>query len=196
MAHFQKNRNRSRCSTGEQIPRAASRAAAASAYPPSEKFILNCVCAVEDKPYQLIFGAPIVGTVAPRGKPQANGRTRAPSLRLTPARSRFSQPSPMSDLEGGPWFCAWCRNGSFHYCGADCGDFVCGGRMRGNLFVLPFELRGRMDWRAHARPCKRRNKKHGARCCQPFPTTAQLPKRKLFRSRGRPVCQQPMRPAI
>jgi hypothetical protein len=144
-----------------------------SAYPPSEKFILNCVCAVEDKPYQLIFVRQSSGRLRLVESLKLTGDARAGSA---DARAfAVQQTIPMSDLEGGPWFCAWCRNGSFHYCGADCGDFVCGGRMRGNLFVCRSSCGA--EWIGEPMREVQTTKQETRRALLPtVPTTAPTPK--------------------
>ena len=101
-----------------------------SAYPPSEKFILNCVCAVQDKPYQLIFVRQSLGRLRLMESLKLTGDARAGSADARPFA--VQQTIPMTDLEGGPWFCAWCSDPGFHLC--SCNAFVCGGRMQGKAF--------------------------------------------------------------
>ncbi len=103
------------------------------AYLASERFAVDCVCAVHDRPYQLIFVRQPSGRLRLMESVRGSGDARAasPNMRTPLAQQIIS----MSDLENGPWCCAWCQNGSFHFCGSDCGALVCGGRMRGNLFV-------------------------------------------------------------
>jgi hypothetical protein len=95
--------------------------------PGREKFILTCVCAVEDRGYELVFAR------------QPSGRLRyVESVKLTGragsanARAAASQRIAMADFEEGRWPCAWCGNGSFSQC--DCGGLVCQGRQVGDLF--------------------------------------------------------------
>jgi hypothetical protein len=96
--------------------------------PGSEKFILNCVCALVDRGYQLIFVRQPSGRLRYVESVKLTGDARAGSAN---ARAAASQTIPMADFEEGAWPCAWCGNDDFSNC--YCG-LVCNGRMVGDLF--------------------------------------------------------------
>jgi hypothetical protein len=99
------------------------------ANPACEKSILNCVCASEDKPYQLVFVRNrTTGKLRLLESVKLAGEARAGS-----ANSRRTVPPqtiPIAEIEG-EHPCAWC--GSRNVCGpcTGCGTLVCSARWAG-----------------------------------------------------------------
>ena len=97
-----------------------------------ERFELPCMCAVHDRPYTLrfvrkangLFG--LVDSEKETNSPQFKGQTGAQIV--TPATI------PIKEMELMAFPCPWCDDITFHHCSRDCGAFVCGGRIKGNVF--------------------------------------------------------------
>jgi hypothetical protein len=97
-----------------------------------ERFELPCMCAVHDRPYTLrfvrkangLFG--LVDSERETSGTQVKGRAGAQIV--TPATI------PMKEMELTAFPCPWCDDITFHHCARYCGAFVCGGRIKGNVF--------------------------------------------------------------
>jgi hypothetical protein len=96
----------------------------------SDRVKLDCVCAIHDKPYQMVFEREASGRyrwvasikLIEQGARSGSGRGGAAALQDILVEHLPSE-TP----------CAWCGNSSFHHC--RCNSLVCGGRMRGETFV-------------------------------------------------------------
>jgi hypothetical protein len=97
-----------------------------------ERFDLPCMCAVHDKPYTLRFVRKANGLFRLEDSEKATSGTQftrqAGAHLVTPATI------PIKEIELTAFPCPWCDDISFHHCSQNCGAFVCGGRIKGNVF--------------------------------------------------------------
>jgi hypothetical protein len=107
------------------------------AYPASGTVVLNCVCAVHDRPYQLRFTRQATGKLRFIESVTLPGDARAGSRRNGQAAASSSalQSISLDDFENQPWPCGWCGNPTINHCSQNCGSLVCGGKMEGRRFT-------------------------------------------------------------
>lgn len=106
------------------------------AYAASANVVLNCVCSIHDRPYELRFARQasrklrLVESLKRDFDARAGSRRSGQQAAATAALQTIS----LDDFENQPWPCAWCGNGSFNHCSQDCGALVCRGRTQGDEF--------------------------------------------------------------
>jgi hypothetical protein len=107
------------------------------AYPASGNVVLNCVCSIHDRPYELRFTRQASGKLRLVESVRRDFDARAASRRSGQAQASVAlQTISLDDFENEFWPCAWCGtpNGSFNHCSQHCGAFVCRGRTQGDEF--------------------------------------------------------------
>jgi hypothetical protein len=92
---------------------------------------LSCVCAVHDKPYTLRFNRRRDGLLHLAASIKGKA---APAISGDNGRAASAASLPLIQFATETTACAWCGDGSFHYCKNDCGALVCCGLIVGKTF--------------------------------------------------------------